>query len=45
MTKLDERYDVVVTGADPAGTAVAPSAAERGASVLVLEKMAEPDGD
>lgn len=37
-----DRYDVVVVGAGPAGTAAARSAATAGASVLVLERASVP---
>jgi digeranylgeranylglycerophospholipid reductase len=35
------KYDVIVVGAGPAGSATAKAAAEKGAEVLVLEKRAE----
>lgn len=37
-----EKYDVVVAGAGPAGLLAAGRAAEKGARVLVLEKMRHP---
>ncbi len=37
-----EKYDVIVVGAGPAGLLAAGSAAEKGARVLVLEKMRQP---
>ena len=38
MQKLKEEFDIVVVGAGPAGNVAARAAAERGVSVLVLEK-------
>jgi digeranylgeranylglycerophospholipid reductase len=35
---IEERYDVAVVGAGPAGSTAARAAAEKGASVLLLEK-------
>ncbi len=39
---LQEKYDVVVLGAGPAGSVAARFAAENGASVLILERDREP---
>lgn len=39
-----ENYDVIVVGAGGSGLAAACSAAQRGASVLVLEKQPQPGG-
>ncbi len=39
--KIDKEYDVVVVGAGPAGSIAAKFAAEKGVSVLVLEKDRE----
>ena len=41
MTILNERYDIIVVGAGPAGSMAALSAAAGGASVLLLEKDRE----
>jgi digeranylgeranylglycerophospholipid reductase len=37
-----KQYDIIVVGAGPAGSIAARSAAEKGVSVLLLEKDAEP---
>lgn len=42
---FDSSYDVVVIGAGGAGLSAALSASERGASVVVFEKMAMPGGN
>lgn len=39
---IEDRYDVVVIGAGPAGSVAARFAAEKGASVLILERDREP---
>ena len=41
---MDKSYDVIVVGAGGSGLAAAVSAAEHGASVLVLEKRTQPGG-
>ncbi|HUL62954.1 MAG TPA: NAD(P)/FAD-dependent oxidoreductase [Methanocella sp.] len=38
---MRDRYDVIVVGAGPAGSAAAKAAAERGLSVLLIEKKQE----
>jgi len=38
----EEKFDVVVVGAGPAGSVAARFAAENGASVLILEREREP---
>ena len=38
---MDLEYDIVVVGAGPAGSVTAKCAAQKGASVLILEKRAE----
>jgi flavocytochrome c len=43
--KFDEEYDVIVIGTGFAGLAAAAKAAERGLSVLVLEKMGRIGGN
>ena len=44
MTWWDEEFDVVVMGAGAAGLMAAVEAAERGASVLLVEKQPAPGG-
>lgn len=43
--KITDTYDVVVIGAGGAGMAAAAAAAQQGATVIVLEKMAEMGGN
>lgn len=43
--KITDTYDIVVVGAGGAGMAAAASAAQNGATVLVMEKMAEMGGN
>jgi digeranylgeranylglycerophospholipid reductase len=38
---VKDRYDVIVAGAGPAGSVAAKTAAERGLSVLLVEKKQE----
>ena len=41
---FDEDFDVVVVGYGFAGAAAAIEASDRGASVLLIEKMPDPGG-
>lgn len=43
--KIVDTYDVVVVGAGGAGVAAAATAAQKGATVLVIEKMADAGGN
>ena len=43
--KWDETYDVIVVGAGGAGMAAAVKAADEGAKVVVLERLAFPGGN
>ncbi len=43
--KFDEEYDVIVIGTGFAGLAAAAKAAQRGLSVLILEKMGRIGGN
>jgi digeranylgeranylglycerophospholipid reductase len=40
-SEIEMKYDVIVVGAGPAGSATAKAAADKGAEVLVLEKRSE----
>ena len=44
MPVFDEGFDVVVVGYGFAGAAAAIEASDRGARVLLIEKMADPGG-
>ena len=43
--KWDETYDVIVVGAGGAGMAAAIKAADQGAKVVILERLAFPGGN